>query len=290
MTTFSRENFFLGVALALALASAVVFGGLAWRNTRLPRGAVAHVPLSSESYAPSVAETVPVKTDTWNQPGPQSRGREWVYDTFTPPEIYYSPRARHFTVKPPTGAADEVPEEPFGLELVSVRPEPFRLQLIGYVGGEGNWRGTFENEISGEVFLAGAGRRVPDLALSIVGLDVSAAPVKLPDSMTTRQRLATAVVRDERTGHEVTLTHRERRLTGGLTALVAPPGDAAPREVRQGDTFKLGEASYRVEKIQLAPPGAEVTKESPSLAQPDRRRLTPRESDDTPPPAPAPAS
>ena len=289
MAVFSPEKILFGVALAAALASAATFGTLAWRNTRPPRGAAAHVQLHDTPYAPSVADAPAVKTDTWDQPGPQSRGHDWVYDTFTPPEIYYRARSGHFTAKPPVGAGDEA-EEPFGLELVSVRPEPFRLQLIGYVGEEGNWRGTFENAISGEVFIAAAGRRVPDLALSIVSLDVRTVPVILPDSMPTQQRIATAVVRDERTGREVTLTHRERRLTGGLTALVAPPGDAAPRELRQGETFKLGAASYRIDKIQLAPPGAEVTKESPSLAQPDRRTLTPRESDPASLPAAAPAS
>ena len=166
-----------------------------------------------------------------------------------------------------------------------MRPEPFRLQLIGYVGGEGNWRGTFQNLVSGEVFLAGAGRRMPDLGLTIKSLAVAAVPVALTDSMTTRQRVATAVVRDERTGRDLTLTHRERYFTGGLSAQLAAPGESAPREVREGETFQLGAASYRVEKIQLAPPAVDVTKESPALAQPDRRTLVPRETEDTPLPS-----
>ena len=43
--------------------------------------------------------------------------------------------------------------------------------------------------------------------------------------------------------------------------------------------FKLGEATYRIEKIELSPPTVEVVKESPTLSQPDRRVLVPRESD-----------
>jgi hypothetical protein len=107
--------------------------------------------------------------------------------------------------------------------------------------------------------------------------------------MTTRQRVATAVIVDERARREVTLTHRERQFTGGFSAFVALPGEAATREVRAGETFKIGDAAYRVEKIQLAPPSIDVTKESPTLAQPDRRTLTPREADDTamPPDSPA---
>ena len=290
MAKLSQDKVFLASAFVVALASAGVFGGLAWRNTRGPHGPAARVTLADAPYTPTSGDAPAVKTDTWNQPVAQTRGRDWVYDTFTPPEIFYNPRSKHFTVKPPLSANEEVPEEAFGLELASVRPEPFRLQLIGYAGGEGDWRGTFQNVATGEVFLAAAGRRVPNLALSIKRLDVKTVEVKLPESMATQQRIATAVVHDEKNNLDVTLTHRERAFTGGLSAFVAQPGDSATREVREGETFKLGDASYRIEKIQLAPPSVEVTKESPNLSQPDRRTLTPRDSDETAAPAEAPNS
>lgn len=286
MAALAKEKILLATAAVVALGSALAFGTLAWRNTRGPHGAAAHVTLSETPYTPTATDAPAVKTDLWSQPVAQSRGRDWVYDAFTPPEIFYNARSKHFTVKPPLAAADETPEEPFGLELVAVRPEPFRLQLIGYVGGEGDWRGTFQNVATGEVFLAAAGRRVPNLALSIKALDVRTVDVALPQSMTTRQRVATAVIHDDRAKRDVTLTHRERQFTGGLSAFVAPPGDTATREVREGETFKIGDASYRVEKIQLAPPTLDVTKEAPTLAQPDRRLLTPREADESAPSEP----
>jgi hypothetical protein len=281
MGAFSKEYLLFSAAVALAAGSAGVFGTLGVRNARTPRGPAARVQLIDSPYTPTVTDATVVKTDAWSPPSAQSKGRDWVYDAFTPPEIFYNARSRHFTVKPPLAGGDDVPEEPFGVELVTVRPEPFRLQLIGYVGGEGDWRGTFENVASGEVFLAGAGRRVPNLALTIKSLDVRSAPVAIANSMTTQQRVATAVVRDERAGRDVTLTHRERRFTGGLSAFVAASGETATREVRAGETFKLGDVSYRVEKILLAPPSVEITKESPSLSQSDQRTLTPRESEET---------
>jgi hypothetical protein len=284
MAAISREKILFGAALALAAASGALFGGLAWRNTRLPQGPVASAQMPAAAYAATVADAPTVKTRPWNPPVAQSRGRDWIYDMFTPPEIFYNPRSQLFTVKPPPSGTDEAPEEAFGLELIGVRPEPFRLQLIGYVGSEGNWSGTFQNLVSGEVFLAAAGRRVADLALTIRRLEVRNESVALAESMTTRQRVATAVVHDERTGRDLTLTHRERQFTGGLTALVAAPGETAARELRQGETVKLGEASYHIEKIQLAPPRIDVTKESPSLIQPDRRTLAPRETEDATPP------
>jgi hypothetical protein len=97
--------------------------------------------------------------------------------------------------------------------------------------------------------------------------------------MTTRQRVAVAVVHDDKTGKDVTLTHRERHLTGTVSAFVAAPGESATREVRPGDAFKLGDATYKIDAVRLTPPAIDVTKESPNLSQPDRRTLTPRETD-----------
>lgn len=275
----SQEKQFLILALVLALGSASVCGVHVWRQTRLASNFYADVQLGSSPYTPTVSEATPVITATWSQPPAQSRGREWLYDTFTPPEIFYSPRSKHFTVKPPI-AGDEMPEEPFGLELVSVRQEPFRLQLIGYVGGEGNWRGTFQNLASGEVFLATAGFKVPRLGVTIRSFDVQLVDTPIRESMTTRQRVATALIHDDRTGQDVTITHRERRYTGTVSAFVAAPGETATREVRAGDTLKLGPAVYKIDQIQLAPPVLEVTKDAPTLPQPDHRTLTPRENED----------
>jgi len=290
MAAPGKEKITLALAFLIALGSAATFSFMAWRKTHALQGAVSSVALSDAPYEPTATDAPAVKTDLWNQPVAQSRGRDWVYDTFTPPEIFYNARSKHFTVKPPVSLADDTPEEPFGLELASVRPEPFRLQLIGYVGSDGNWRGTFQNVATGGVFLATAGRRVPSLALTIKSLEVRSEAIALPQSMATRQHVATAVIYDERDKREITLSQRERQFTGSLSAFVAPAGEAATREVRQGETFKIGDASYRVEKISLTPPTIDVTKESPTLTQPDRRTLNQREVEDSAAPTEPPSS
>lgn len=282
MAALSQEKVYLVAAAAFALGSAAFCGTMIWRHTQAPQAAVATVELADTPYAASVAEAAIVKTDNWNPPSSQSRGRDWVYDTFTPPEIFYNSRNKTFTVKPPAAVSEDlIVEEAFGLELASVRPEPFRLQLIGYVGGDGHERGTFENLGSGEVFLATSGHRVPKLGLTIKSFNIRSVEVKSPGNMTTRQRIATAVVLDEKIGREVTLTHRERQFTGGLTAFVAKAGESATREVRAGESFSIGEVTYRIDSIKLTPPTIEVIKESPSLTQPDRRILTPREAEES---------
>lgn len=279
MDVVSSHRVILFASLAVAVTSVAAFGIFGWGDLRSAHAGDVSAPLADAPYVPARVEVGSFKTEGWSPPSSQSRGREWVYDLFTPPEIFYNARSKQFTVKPPAGFLEDEPSESFGLELAAVRPEPFRLQLIGYLGEEGNWRGTFENLVSGEVFLGTAGRRVPGLAVTIRSLEVRVQPVALGRSMATRQRVATAVIHDERSGREVTITHRERRFTDSLSALVAAPGATATREVRLGEVFKLGDATYRIEKIQLSPPLLEVTKESPGRAQPDRRTLAPREDD-----------
>ncbi len=282
MAVLSQEKVYLIAAAAFALGSAAFSGTMIWRHTQAPQAAVATVELADTPYAATVAEAAIVKTDNWTPPSSQSRGRDWIYDTFTPPEIFYNSRNKTFTVKPPAAVSEDlIVEEAFGLELASVRPEPFRLQLIGYVGSEGRERGTFENLGSGEVFLATSGHRVAKLGLTIKSFNIRSVEVKSPGNMTTRQRIATAVVLDEKIGREVTLTHRERQFTGGLTAFVAKAGESATREVRAGESFAIGEVTYRIDSIKLTPPTIEVIKESPSLTQPDRRILTPREAEES---------
>lgn len=279
MAAISSEKLLVGGAALLALASCAGFGFLVVRHDGRAFEPVPQVQLATVPYVPAAPEAPPIRIETWAAPTSQNRGREWVYDAFTPPEIFYNSKTKQFTVKPPSSLLDEEIVDAFGVELVAVRPEPFRLQLIGYVGGEGTWRGTFQNVLTGEVFLAAAGRRVPNLGLAIKSLDVSPQPVAIADSMTTRQRVATAVIHDEKAGRDVTLTHRERHFTGTVFAFIAESGQSAAREVRTGDVFKIGDATYRVERIATTPPSIEISKESPNLPQPERRVLTPREGD-----------
>lgn len=283
MAAPSQDKIYLALAALLAVASTAVCGTFAWRQMTGPKAQVATVELADTPYKATVAEAEIVKTDNWAAPAAQSRGRDWVYDTFSPPEIFYNAKSKHFTVKPPVSAnEDGVIEEAFGVEVVSVRPEPFRLQLIGYTGTEGSARGTFENLATGEVFLATSGHRVAKLGLVVRNFEVRSVEVLIPNSMSTRQRVATAVVRDEKTGRDVTLTHRERVFTGGLSAFIAKTGESATREMRNGESFSVGDVTYRIEKISLNPANVEITKESPSLSQPDRRTLNPREPDEVP--------
>ena len=187
MAAPAKDKMLIGAALLLVVASAAVVGTLFWRQVGTPSGPAPTVELASAPYEARAVAAPAVKTETWAAPVAQSRGREWIYDTFTPPEIFYNARSKQFTVKPPSSLVDDEVPEPFGLELVAVRPEPFRLQLIGYAGGEGHWRGTFQVVKTGEVFLGTTGKSIPALALTIRSLDVSLQPVRVGEGTITKQ-------------------------------------------------------------------------------------------------------
>jgi len=280
MAVSSQDKALIGAGLLLAVASAATFTWLGYRHARMPSGPPPSVELTNAPYVASAPDAPPVKTETWAPPVAQTRGRDWIYDTFTPPEIFYNTRSHQFNVKPPSSLLDEDQLVDFGLDLIAVHPEPFRLQLMGFSGTGANARGIFQNVPTGEVILATSGRRVPNLGLTIQSFKVAPQTIRIGQSTPSNQLVATAVVRDEKTGRDVILTNRERVFTGTLFAFVAPTDDNTQREVRAGDTFKLGEATYRIDKITGKPASIEVTKTSPALADPDHRVLTPREAEE----------
>jgi hypothetical protein len=255
---------------SLLVVSTVVFGGLIWRAQSSV--ILSQPTLTAAAYVPVGVDSPVVKNTVWEAPSALARGRDWLYDLFTPPEIFYNTRSRQFAVSAQL-TGDEAAEVPFGLELVSVRPEPFRLQLIGYVGGAGEARGIFENRRTGEVFLASAGHRVADLAIEIKAFNVRAEAVVIPESTSFSQRVATATIQDLRAKRDLTLTQRERHFTGNVFGIVALEGESTPREVLAGDTLKLGTTSYRIERIATEPATIEVTKTAPDLAAPVRRTI-----------------
>jgi hypothetical protein len=215
----------------------------------------------------------------WASPAAQARGPDWVYDVFTPPEIFYLPASGRFSVRSSKGAAaEENPAEPFGLELIAIEHEPFRLQLTGYVGGEGNWRGTFQNRVTGEVVVARAGHRFRDLGLVVNRLEVRHEPIAVERSMATLQRVAAAVVHDERSGREVALTNRTTVPGESAHAVIVAEQDGIARCVRAGDTLTLGDARFHVETIDVAARTIDVTRHTNESAPPLRRTLTPRDA------------
>jgi hypothetical protein len=284
MAAKSQDKILFGAALFLMLASA---GWMALQSSKLSTlRTSSEVNISSSAYVPAGVDAPTVSTKTWPPAPSQTSGPLWVYDVFTPPEIYYDSTTKQFTVTVPTvGPVTSPPVAPFGIELVQVRPDAFRLQLIGYVGSEGDYRGTFENTLSGETIIGRAGKVIPDLNLTIKSFEVKQKTVVTEESMPVRYTEASAVVVDNQTGNEVTLTNRKRYISGTPFAVLKIDGTSDTIQHKVGAKFTAGNATYTIVNVVAEPPSVEIRKESPDLKEPETKTLTPAA-----PVAPVPAS
>lgn len=273
MAAKSQDKILFGVALVLLLASA---GWALLQTSKLSalRGSANGGAVSS-AYTPAGIDAPRVSTKVWPQPLAQSRGAEWIYDVFTPPEIYYDATTKQFSVTPPISKPDAPKQEiPFGVELVSIKQDVFRLQLVGYIGGEGDYRGNFENGISGDTIIGRAGKVIPDLGLTIKTFDVKRNVIKSSESMDTIEIEAIAVVVDNKTGEETTLTNKRRLIKGTPIAVLKETASGNTLEQKEGGSFVIGDAGYKVVNVTAEPASVVITKTAPALSEPETKTLT----------------
>ena len=262
----------LGALAALLLVTAWA----EWRSSVLldlePSGTSAG--RSSRAYEPvKLADSVKVMAE-WREPAPQPRGAEWVYEIFTPPTIYAHAASGEFFVHAHESTTAPVVAD-FGLELIEIGRKPFRLQLVGYMGGDDDFLGVFENALTTEHFLARGGRRLPALGVTIVDLKVQRVGFNPLDSMPVNGLVAVAVVRDEETGEEITLSNRACVYAGALVATVAPSDSPDERiSLRRGEGFSHGEAKFKLQDIRLVPPSIDVARELPASLILETKTLT----------------
>lgn len=274
-------------ALAASLAGVLAGGVWAWRQQpalAALRRAPAPMALTGTAYV-RVAWPAPTAAPSWTKPRAQSPGAGWVYEVFTPPVIYYHAVARSFAVTPPEGIRET--SLAFGLELLDVKRELYRLQLVGYVGDGHDCMAAFTSPESPETFLARTGQRFGELGLTLAKLEVRRVHVGDDSALTAYDLAAFATLRDERSGADVTLDSRARRFTDTPLAVLRLRAGAAPREMREGDAIEDDAVTYRIERIQLDPPEVIVAKRVAGLPYPETRVLKPLASDPVAPNAPA---
>lgn len=264
--------------VALVVAALAVSAGAGWWWREQPalnrlRHESAAVALVDAPYVRAELPPAAARAKAWGKPGAQSHGAGWVYEVFTPPVIYYHALARSFTVTPPTFVADG--GAPFGLELLDVALEPYRLQLVGYIGAPGNYVAAFVSPRSPETYLARTGRRFEGLGLALKEFGVRKVAVATDDQWPVFDVAAIAVVVDESSGEEVVLDSRRRKLTDTPLALLRIGAGTKPREFREGDIFQDETAIYRIDRIQLDPPEVVVAKQVTGLPYPETRVLKP---------------
>jgi hypothetical protein len=272
------DKIVLGLCLMLFLVSGALsfrgFGRLDQIAARQPRPAGEPLP-----FEPRPAQVPSIATSVWPDPPAQSRGKEWIYDVFSPPVIYYNRETGEFTVTPPSHARSvaTAASAAFELELVEVRQEPYRIQLIGYAGADGAYLATFDLLEVGGSAVARPGATVPRGEFTLLSFEVVKVTTTSADSMPVVENVAVAVIRDQRTGREERLTNQERKMMPrlqGVFRLRSSPGEQ--RLLREGMSIDLAGQRYLVTQLSLFPPQAVVSRRPPdSLGASETRTLLP---------------
>ncbi len=231
-------------------------------------------PTTRSPYQPADQPARPLPPAMWTEASAQSRGEGWHYEVFSPPVIYYDAADRTFSVSPSPQLAAAEPAA--GLELLEVKPEPYRLQLVGYFGGPDDYLAAFVSPGSAGTLLGRAGRRFASLGITLKGIQVKKVVIGPRGAQPVYDVAAFAIVHDERTDADVVLDSRSRKYTDTPVALLQlRPRDQRPRELHEGDTFSDQTATYCIASIRLAPPEVVVTRMTAGFIRPETLILHP---------------
>ena len=236
------EKFAAAAAAVVALAS-----GLVHLRSHRPI-AVPALPVGPGTPAVHVSAPPPDPRPEWRRPAVQSSG--WEFEIFTPPAVYFDPEARAFTAGSPE--AEAVRAGPAPVELVAVRRDLYRLQLVGFFGGNDAWLGAFARPGSSETWLAREGRRFDELGLTLRRLELRRVPIDGESGQPVNEAVGIAVLHDERAGGEVELATRAAKHTEALLAVLRV--GLAAHEAREGEVIVAGTRRFRVDRIQADPP------------------------------------
>lgn len=207
------DKILLGIALALLLT---VFALAAFRPD--PKSITEFVDIPAirpdNTYEVSTLPEPDLDVPKWEEASAQSAGVEWVFDVFTPPIIYFNPQTETFTVQ----ATPEPPAPPWPVELVTIREELYRIQLMGYVGAEGDFKISLENRETGQMLLAREGQEYADHEMAVRSFKIEEVEVQNAGGTKIRESIARVVIYDQRLDREVTLRSDVRKKQDESTA------------------------------------------------------------------------
>jgi hypothetical protein len=229
-------------------------------------------------YQPAPLTNPETATDVWAAPPSSGESNEWLFDVFTPPVIYYDVANHVFSVTPPDATPGEGKSAvaAFGLELVEVKRTPYRIQLVGYVGSEGDYLATFEDVEAGTSFLARPGKTVEESGMVLRSFNVEKVKDDSSGGTTVQDTKATAIIRDLRQDLDVTLVQKIRLMNEIPTAVFRVTGELSRNvEGKQGDTITIPDGTFEIGLVTIDPPTAEVTREAFGDRPADVRRLEP---------------
>jgi len=233
--------------LLLVIALIALLAGVGFYVTKsgeVPSGA----PQVSTQAADNPYQLVPVirsiaETVSWPDVEEQSSG--WVYDVFTPPQIFLEPDGT-FTIIP------IVPEEdrpPFGLYLATMRQDPYRIQVEGYIEEKDNSLILFYDEERKQSIRARVGDIVADSGFEVSDFKIE----RIVDPVEGIYKVATAKILDQREDKEFTLIHGERLMKEEVTIIVKSKEDSSIeiQLMDVGESFETPLGQYTLKEINL---------------------------------------
>lgn len=291
MLKFRLSDFLDKIVLLLAMAIFLLVGFFGIQRARtineissLSRPMLSDSKVDCEYYE---AELQRPELLEWRRPKGQSKGEDWVFDVFTPPVIYYNPVTTEFTVTPPsfeTKAIVEAPKLRFDLELIEVRQRPYRLQLLGYAGDEGDYVAYFEYEPTGDMLLARADKLIVEAGVKVLSIEVKRMQVDQEGTTPVYQNVGVARVLDYDSGEEIFLTNMETKIFSDLEAKVRSTVDGELFMVREGGQIELNNGYYIVGDLSSDPEEAMITRISEEGDTRQSKLLTPVSSKKDPAP------
>ncbi len=200
--------------------------------------------LQGEDYKRMPIPQIQPNVATWPEAPKQSTG--WVYDVFTPPQIFLDNEG-NFTIKPPY--EDVLVVEPFGLYLAKLERPLYRIQMNGYTGTQDDYTLIFKDIESGGSVRARIGTTVDSSAFKVHSFHVSR-DFGEDGSLT---RTATAEIIDLRTGDTITLINGEVLYVEGIEIMLQSHEDPTVlvRPTYEGEIFSTPLGEYQVEVINL---------------------------------------
>lgn len=265
-------------ALLAAASVALLAVGSWWLDEQQSLAQFRRTPLDilprGEGYTPVARwpeENAPAK---WSRPSTRSPEREWIYDVFTPPEIYYDPLRGAFTLARQEAIALELDDSE--IELLAVRQEPFRLQLLGGIGGDDGYVGIFSSPFLPGTLLLREGGSVPELGVELKSVEARKFSSGGENGELVVEPAVVALILDQISGDEVTLDSRTPKFTGAPTAMLRVGYESSPREVKRGDVIEVGTLRYVVGELQLEPAQIRLSRLDAGNATGEVRVLTRR--------------
>jgi hypothetical protein len=221
--------------------------------------------LTGSMFQASIPNASVLEPTEWSEQQPQSSGADWRFELFTPPPIHVDAAGRVVVRSQKENPGVLSAAEPPEWNLLAIKPEPYRLQLTGYLGTASGYLAAFSAHSSREMWVVREGHRFEELGLKVLNLTIRNVSMKPNESDSPQEERAFAVVRDEWEDRDVQLDSGRVLLTDRIYAVVRLTETADTLlELRVGDTFTSGAFRYRVDRIQQVPAEILISRIDPS--------------------------